>query len=143
MQMQNEILDSLGVIISSKPIHKNDDALPRTTTLNYISYLRNVSSIGLSEIVSAMAPCPWSYLEIADKLSKSLSNIQTQIYKKWIQFYSSDESRKQVEEIKKILNILAKEASEKDKMEMEKYFATACKYEYLFWDMVYYHQLCK
>jgi thiaminase/transcriptional activator TenA len=89
----------------------------------------------MSEIVSAMAPCPWTYFEIAKKLSKSYS--QRGIYKKWIQFYSSEESSRQVKEIKMMLDALGKEANEKDKMAMKNHFATACKYEYLFWDMAY------
>jgi thiaminase len=43
----------------------------------------------------------------------------------------------QVEDLKKILCALAKEISNKDKLVMKKYFATACNYEFLFWDMAY------
>ena len=89
----------------------------------------------MSEIVSAMALCPWTYFEIAKKLSKN--HIQSEIYKKWIQFYSSEESHRQVKEIKMMLDALAREAREKDKIAMKNHFATACKYEYLFWDMAY------
>jgi thiaminase (transcriptional activator TenA) len=134
--MQTQILDILK--ISSRINLK--DMFPgtnkTTTTLNYASYLRYISSTGsLAEIVSTMAPCPWTYFEIAEKLSKKY--IQRDIYKKWIQFYSSEVSHMQVNEIKMILDVLAKEASEKDKMVMKNHFATACKYEYLFWDMAY------
>ncbi|HEX7206582.1 MAG TPA: hypothetical protein VF233_00270, partial [Nitrososphaeraceae archaeon] len=69
------------------------------------------------------------------KLSKSYS--QRGIYKKWVQFYSSEESYKQVKEIKIMLDVLGKEANEKEKMAMKNHFATACKYECLFWDMAY------
>jgi thiaminase/transcriptional activator TenA len=89
----------------------------------------------VAEIVSAMAPCPWAYLEVAERLSKNY--IQIGIYKKWIQFYSPEESSRQVKEIKMMFDTLAKEASEKDKMMMKNHFATACKYECLFWDMAY------
>ncbi len=36
-----------------------------------------------------------------------------------------------------MLDALGKEVNEKDKMVMKNHFATACKYEYLFWDMAY------
>lgn len=55
----------------------------------------------------------------------------------WVQFYSSSESYKQVKDLKNILCALAKEASNKDKLLMKRYFATACNYELLFWDMAY------
>jgi thiaminase len=43
----------------------------------------------------------------------------------------------QVEDLKNILCALAKEASNKNKLLMKRYFATACNYELLFWDMAY------
>ena len=134
MQMQTQILDILR--ISSGTNLKGMFPSTATTTLNYTSYLRQISSTGsMGEIVSAMAPCPWTYFEIAEKLSKSYS--QRGIYKKWVQFYSSEESYKQVKEIKMMLDVLGKEANEKDKMTMKNHFATSCKYECLFWDMAY------
>jgi thiaminase (transcriptional activator TenA) len=134
MQMQIQILNILEILSGTE--HKGIFPSTTTTTLNYTSYLRYISSTGsMGEIVSAMAPCPWTYFEIAEKLSKSY--IQRGIYKKWIQFYSSEESYKQVKEIKIMLNVLGKEASEKEKMAMKNHFATACKYECLFWDMAY------
>jgi thiaminase len=134
MQMQTQILDILG--ISSGTNLKGMFPSTAITTLNYTSYLRQISSTGsMGEIVSVMAPCPWTYFEIAEKLSKSYS--QRGIYKKWVQFYSSKESSRQVKEIKMMLDALGKEANEKDKMAMKNHFATACKYECLFWDMVY------
>jgi thiaminase (transcriptional activator TenA) len=135
MQMQNQILNSLGISPDSSL-----NSIPSTTTLSYTSYLRNVSlsssaADNMGKIVSAMAPCPWTYFEIAEKLSRY--NIENDTYRKWVQFYSSSESFMQVEDLKKILCALAKEASNKDKLVMKKYFATACNYEFLFWDMAY------
>jgi thiaminase/transcriptional activator TenA len=114
MQMQTQILNILQI----SPGTNLKDVFPNTTTtittLNYTSYLRQISSTGsMSEIMLAMAPCPWTYFEITKKLSKN--HIQREIYKKWIQFYSSEQSYKQVNEIKIMLDALAKEASEKDK----------------------------
>ena len=133
MQMQNEILKSLGISPDSSL-----NSIPSTTTLSYTSYLRNVSlssSENMGKIVSAMAPCPWTYLEIAEKLSRY--NIENCIFRKWLQFYSSSDSFMQVEDLKNIPCALAKEASNKDKLVMKRYFATACNYELLFWDMAY------
>jgi thiaminase/transcriptional activator TenA len=133
MQMQNQILNSFGISPDSSL-----NSIPSTTTLNYTSYLRNVSlssSDNMGIIVSAMVPCPWTYFEIAEKLSRY--NIENDTYRKWVQFYSSRESYVQVEDLKKILCALAKESTNKDKVLMKRYFATACNYELLFWDMAY------
>jgi thiaminase/transcriptional activator TenA len=133
MQMQNHILNCLGISPDSIL-----NSIPSTTTLNYTSYLRNVSlssSESMGIIVSAMAPCPWTYFEIAEKLSRY--DIENDTYRRWVQFYSSSESYVQVKDLKNILCALAKEASNKDKLVMKRYFATACNYELLFWDMAY------
>jgi thiaminase/transcriptional activator TenA len=132
MQMQNQILNCFGISTDSIL-----NSIPSTTTLNYTSYLRKVlsSSENMGKIVSAMAPCPWTYFEIAEKLSRY--NIENCIFRKWLQFYSSSDSRIQVEDLKNILCALAEETSNKDKLVMKRYFATACNYELLFWDMAY------
>jgi hypothetical protein len=45
-----------------------------------------------------------------------------------VQFYSSNESRKQVNELKQVLNKLSQNENEKSKDIMKKHFANACKY---------------
>ncbi len=141
MQMQKELLQSLGI----SDIYNNATTTSTTTaiamapaTLNYISFLRQLSSSStkyLEVIVSAMAPCPWSYLEIAQKLSKSY--IKMDVYCKWIRFYSSKESQQQIEELKNILSRLYDRADKNTKRLMTQHFGAACKYEYDFWEMAY------
>lgn len=150
MQMQRELLLSAQVAVGgSTPVFKSDgtvNASPTISTSNYISFLRKMSSStgnsSLEEIVSAMAPCPWSYLEIAQKLSGNIDNniIKTEIYLKWIQFYASKESQKQVEELKFILGNLYCNASKPLKLLMQNHFEAACKHEYSFWEMAYNHR---
>jgi thiaminase (transcriptional activator TenA) len=135
-EMQRQLLDVLGVSLNYPSNTANHEFFPCRTTLNYTSYLMNISPHGtFSDIVSVMAPCPWTYLEIAQKLSKI--HIRNEAYRKWIQFYSSTESNRQVAEIKEILNKLGEKEDEKSKAKMKNHFANACKYEYLFWKMAY------
>jgi thiaminase (transcriptional activator TenA) len=82
-----------------------------------------------------MAPCSWSYLEIAQKLSKS--DIKMDVYCKWIRFYSSNEYQQQIEELKNILSRLYDQAGESKKLLMKEHFGAACKYEYNFWEVAY------
>jgi thiaminase/transcriptional activator TenA len=144
MKMQDQVIvDSLSLLPSeqSSSNTRNLYFLPSRITIEYITYLKDVSSNGsIGEIVSAMTPCPWTYLEIAEKLAKSHHVQNNKIYKKWVQFYSSDESRRQINHIKTILCTLADDkarSDDKDRLAMKKHFATACKYEFLFWDMAY------
>ena len=139
MQMQKKVLDSLelfgAINISSSS--------PAKATLNYISFLRRVSrSRSVEEMVSAMAPCPWSYFEIAQKILLSRNGggqnkIRTEAYQKWIEFYSSKESQQQVEYIKSLLGNIYEKASKSKKLVMEYHFSIACQYEHDFWKMVY------
>ncbi len=136
MKMQMQILDKLSCTSIDNDIKQND--YPCKTTSDYISYLVDISSKGtFGEIISSLSPCPWTYLEIAQLLSKF--PIENKIYRNWIQFYSSTESSRRVEEIKQILNLLgkSKNKNKKSKDIMKENFASACKYEYLFWEMAY------
>jgi thiaminase/transcriptional activator TenA len=140
MEMQNQLLDSVGMtsLLSHYTNNYSLDSNPSKMTLEYTSYLIRVSlNNGLHEIVSVMAPCPWSYFEIAKKLSKRKQHIKTEVFRKWIDFYSSYESVRQVEDIKDILNELSLNADETDKKLMKDHFNTASKYEYNFWEMAY------
>jgi thiaminase (transcriptional activator TenA) len=137
MKMQRDLLYSIGVT-SPPPQVPIDLAsiIPSKTTLDYISFLEGVSSVGkFCEIVSVMAPCPWTYLEISQKLSRV--NIKNRAYKSWIQFYSSDESYKQVAEILQALNLLSEEEDQLHRQKMIYYFVSACNYEFCFWEMAY------
>jgi thiaminase (transcriptional activator TenA) len=131
MHMQKELLLSLGI----SNIDNSKAATP--ATLNYGKFLRKVSTSAktLEVIVSSMAPCPRSYFEIAQKMSKN--NINTDAYRKWIRFYGSDESQKQVDELKNILGSLYGQANKSKKLVMKKHFGTACKHECEFWEMAY------
>jgi thiaminase (transcriptional activator TenA) len=137
MKMQRDLLYSIGVA-SLPPQLPIDLAsiIPSKTTLDYISYLEGVLSVGkCCEIVSVMAPCPWTYLEISQKLSRV--NIKNKAYKNWVQFYSSDESYKQVAEIQHVLNLLSEEEDQQYRQKMINHFVNACNYEFRFWEMAY------
>ncbi|PWU81194.1 MAG: thiaminase II [Candidatus Nitrosopolaris wilkensis] len=138
MEMQTQIFNSLSVSASSSSNNTTikHDIFPSKTILEYTSYLIHISSTGtFSNIVSVMAPCPWTYLEIAQKLSEI--PIGNEAYRKWVQFYSSTESRRQVDEIKQILDLLGEKGDQKSKDLMKSHFVTACKYEYFFWEAAY------
>jgi|ERR671923_139444 thiaminase/transcriptional activator TenA len=127
MQMQKELLLLLGI---------DNSATMAPATLNYALFLRKASSANSTEVmVSSMAPCPWSYFEIAQKLSKN--NIKTDVYHKWIRFYASDESRQQIEELKNILGSLYDQADNNKKLLMKEHFGMACSHEHGFWEMAY------
>jgi thiaminase/transcriptional activator TenA len=128
--MQDEILQRLD------NNYLNSGVSAENVTRDYITYMNSVSnSEDLALIVSAIGPCPWTYFEISNALIKK--NVKSKAFKKWLQFYSSNESGKQVKELKQVLNKLARNASEKKKIEMNSRFSISCNYELKFWDMAY------
>ncbi len=133
MPMQNEILYQLEGNPESIEVSAGE------TTLKYTSYMKRVSdSNNLAIIVSAMAPCPWTYYEISEALIKT--NIKTEAYKKWLRFYSSKESEEQVNQMKNLMNKLANSADEKKQIDMKNHFSVSCNYELGFWNMAYSHR---
>ncbi len=135
MKMQRQLLDMISDF-SNNSGNTKQIVSPNKTTLEYSGYLLQITSSGnFNDIISAMAPCPWTYLEIAQMLSKY--HIKNEIFRNWIQFYCSNESQKQVEELKQFLNVLSEKQDEKSKDRMKNHFAIACDYENLFWDMTY------
>lgn len=135
MQMQEQLLGSLG--LSEEDIEMT--ALAKATK-NYIIFLRSVSeNMSVEEKVSAMAPCPWSYLEIAQEIltSNRKNKITNKVYQRWVEFYASKESLQQVEYLKGVLGQLYHSADKAKKLIMEKSFCAACRQEYSFWKMAY------
>lgn len=131
MDMQIQILEAIEVD------NTDIDQVPiQNITNDYMRYLTNVShSEDLHLIVSALAPCPWTYFEISSSLSRN--DIKSAVFKKWLQFYSSTESLGQVNQIKSLLDKLAMNVDEKKKLEMRHCFSLSCNYELQFWNMAY------
>ena len=127
--MQDEILQRLD------NNYLNSGVSAENVTRDYITYMNSVSnSEDLALIVSTIAPCPWTYHEISNALINK--DINSEAFKKWLQFYSSKESANQVSQIKELLNKLALNTDEK-KIEMKNHFSVSCNYELKFWDMAY------
>lgn len=130
--MQVEMLRSLG--ISESTIL---EAGRSRTTLQYSSFLDETAHSGtLGVILSALTPCPWTYIEISERYKDAQSSIDDN-YGRWTAFYSSSESRKQVSDLKELFDEIAKAAGNEERSRMQKCFGTACMYELLFWDMAY------
>jgi thiaminase (transcriptional activator TenA) len=134
MPMQLEIIDKMeGGSLPSRRV------LVEKVTQKYISYLERVANTkDLAAMLSAMAPCPWTYYEISSSLIRK--SINSEASKQWIRFYSSNESLKQVTEIRRLLDKLAEDSNKEKKIRMKNYFSISCNYELRFWNMAYAHE---
>ncbi len=140
MKMQDELLKLLRYTDYDTTVA----SLPNETTLDYIYDTRKLSTepIKLYELISFIAPCPWTYYEIADKISKE-NKIKDIVTKRWIEFYCSDESKQQVDHFTHMLNDISKDLTQNEKSVMKRYFKMACRNELDFWNMAYNTKLTK
>ncbi len=143
LKQDHYFLEEFSCFLKSSKQKTSDNMLKEwleSLYLSTVNFEMKMQKQLLNSLASLSSSSPnaitnWTYLEIADKLSKI--DIRNEIFRNWVQFYSSNESRGQVEGIKQILNMLAEKENVKSKNVMENHFITACNYEYLFWEMAY------
>jgi thiaminase/transcriptional activator TenA len=140
MKMQRELLEMLRYNDYDTTVV----SLPNEKTLNYIYNMRKLSedTNKLYEIISFIAPCPWIYHEIAEKICKD-NRIDDQVIKKWTDFYASYESKQQVDSITHLLNEVSNDLTKIEKSSMKSYFTKACRNELEFWDTIYHTKLVR
>ena len=140
LKMQDELLRIIGYNDNDQTI------LSRLTnvTKDYIDSMKQLLAINndnnkLHRIIAFMAPCPWTYYEIAEKIKKEVM-LKGDIIARWVDFYSSFESKQQVDFIIHLLNDVSKDLTNDERSEMKIYFNKACKHELDFWYAAYNHK---
>ncbi|ACP49965.1 transcriptional activator, TenA family [Sulfolobus islandicus Y.N.15.51] len=104
------------------------------TNLAYTSYLLAVAySRPFHEVISAVLPCYWIYMEVGKELLKKGS--RDKYYQKWIETYGGEDYERGVRAVLGIVNGL--KVSEEEFNKMKIHFRTASIYEYMFWDSAY------
>ncbi|WP_110945164.1 thiaminase II [Paenibacillus phocaensis] len=107
------------------------------TAHHYIRHLLTVAHEGsLGEIYAVLLPCPWTYLEIGQKLMKEVQPTPEHPFCEWIQFYGQ-RSGSGTEKFTQALDRWAETAGEAERQRMAEHFLQSCQLEYLFWDMAY------
>ncbi len=106
------------------------------TAYNYVSHMyRQLSDGSLKSAVAGLLPCAWLYQEIGMGLIKTGS--PNQLYQRWIETYSGEDSKSEVEYQCNLINRLYESADETEKKQMLEAFVISSKMEYLFWEMSY------
>lgn len=114
-----------------------DNAKMAPTTKAYTSFLLKVAATeGIAEIVSAMAPCPLTYMEIAEKNFPEDTG-QVSAYAYWLNAYRSKEALEVCMRIQQMLDDLGQVVTASQRSRMLHNFLDASRYEYLFWEMAY------
>lgn len=119
-----------------------ETAEPSFVMLAYTSYMLQVAHQGsLGEGVSALLPCMWSYQEIGKRLAQKPGVTNHPQYGEWVRMYSSDEFASSANWLKGVLDEIARDSNEQERVRMKQHFIATCKMEYLFWDMAYLEQV--
>jgi thiaminase (transcriptional activator TenA) len=106
------------------------------TTQAYTRHLLAVAREGtLSEVVAAVLPCYWIYLEVGRHLATCKPT--DPIYQDWINAYGSETFAGLVQQQLNLVDRLGARAPAHESRRMTEHFVQSSRYEYLFWDDAY------
>lgn len=116
----------------NRPIEMNP------ANFNYTNFLLRTASYGSrEELAAALLPCFWIYYELARDFSSKVKR-ENPFYA-WVALYSSERYRKDVEDMKNIVDRLAARVTKEERAAMMDAFQKASRMEWHFWDEAY-HQ---
>ncbi len=122
-------------------IKENDIKNIKTSLFNK-AYTSSMLAIGANqsivEVITALLPCNWSYLEYARRLKSDYKeNLKDNFYISWIEGYASKEFEESFNWFFDYLNGKSKSMNETQKGNLIDIFKKSLEFEYLFWDMSY------
>lgn len=107
------------------------------TAHHYTRHMLTAAHEGtLGEIIAALLPCPWTYLEIGRRLVKEVQPDESHPFYDWIMFYGN-RADTATNHFCERLDLWAQTASEAEKARMKEHFLLSCQLEYSFWEMAY------
>ena len=111
-------------------------AIPKSPTCTaYTSYLFSLAAGGCYPALTAgILPCFWIYEDVGDCLKKRVGDLLGHPYADWISTYGDPQFAAATEQAKQIVDRLAAQADPDTVGRMQQGFATAARYEWMFWD---------
>ena len=105
----------------------------------YTSYMQALALRGGPlEIMAALLPCAWSYVEIAQRLAAEGTS-KEKVYADWIGYFTLPANVEMVASMRRDLDVLAVEEGlgTTKREELQQIFATSSRLERGFWEMAY------
>jgi len=125
------LLKELGV--SARMIK---EASMAPTNKAYASYLLATAALEpFPNVLGALLPCYWVYLEVGRALRKRGS--PDPLYQRWIEAYSSGGYESVVREVIQMAREILGRVNEKEAEAFAERFMASCRYEWMFWDMAF------
>ncbi len=95
----------------------------------------------LREGISAIAPCPWLYIELGQHLLQKLGTIpENHPYKDWLALYSDPGFNDYMKILLETLERAALESGASTQQKAIDAFLTSVRYEWMFWDQAWHLQ---
>lgn len=104
---------------------------------HYIRHMLTVAHEGtLGEIMAVLLPCPWTYLDIGQRLLEEVKPTESHPFYEWIQFYGS-RAEGVTSKFCARVDQWAENTTPLEREKMTDHFILSCQLEYMFWDMAY------
>ncbi|MGM7557001.1 thiaminase II [Aerococcus christensenii] len=108
------------------------------TADHYIKHMYyNAYAYGMAETLSAMAPCPWVYKKVAEKILQNHTLADSHPLKDWVTFYADGLVDECLSAYYQIINRLAETMNETQKKRLVKNFLESCEHERKFFNMAF------
>lgn len=125
------LLEELGVSERSLT-----EASMAPTNKAYSSYLLATAALEpFPNVLGALLPCYWIYLEVGTTLKKNGS--PDPIYRRWIETYASGAYESVVREVLQMAKETLRSITQQEAEALARRFMTSCRYEWMFWDMAF------
>jgi thiaminase/transcriptional activator TenA len=112
-----------------------DETPMSPTCLAYTSFLLSECASGsYAVIVAAVLPCFWIYDDVGTRLKERLGDVTGHPYGDWISTYGDPAFTAATGRARALVDAAAGRAGSEDLERMRAAFASAARFEYLFWD---------
>lgn len=132
-------LDLLAKIEEMGAADRGGSLAMAPANLAYTSYLQAVALRGGPlEVMAALLPCAWSYIEIAQRLRRETTSDHP-VYAGWVAYFSLPANVEMVASMRRDLDALVagEGLNAARRGELAQIFATSSRLEHGFWEMAY------
>lgn len=127
-------------IVVERQLHASHVDLKAETPMSptcraYTSFLLGALESGSYAVAAAaVLPCYWIYQEVGQHLLSAAGDLTCHAYGDWISMYADEEFARSVRHARYIVDRLGERAPEAERARMHEAYATAARYEWMFWD---------
>jgi thiaminase/transcriptional activator TenA len=105
-------------------------------TVAYTSFLlATAAGGGVAEVIAAILPCSWSYIEIASGLAGQIA--PHPVYADWVSFYLQPAEAELVRDMRSMFDALTAGLGDRPRARLAEIFLMSSRLEGMFWEMAY------